>query len=135
MELPRDSKGIRLDVRGNRDLVFNNWHRKNIGRIYYVTDFDFLEYRFENRKLILKAIYEVKEWHVNSPKYIEENANFKAVKELCRLAKLPFYVVWYLKDENTQEIIKFKIWDVFNKPKNVSKEQTPEQMKNFIENL
>src|SRR3989344_2970749 len=116
-ELPRDEKGIRLDVRGNRDLVFNNWHRENVGRNCYVTDVDFLEYRFKKGKLVLKAIFEVKEWHVTEPKYIEECANFKAIKELCKLANIPFYVIWYLKDQNEEKIIRFRTWDIFKKPK------------------
>src|SRR3989344_9099325 len=103
-ELPRDEKGIRLDVRGNRDLVFNNWHRNNIGKTCYVTDVDFLEYRFENGKLFLKAIFEVKEGHVRAPKYIEECANFKAIKQLAESAKLPLYFIWYEKEGNNKII-------------------------------
>jgi len=132
-KLPRDDKGIRLDVRGNRDLAFNNWHRANLSNYCYVTDVDFLEYRIKDNKIILKAIFEVKEWHVTEPRYIEECANFKAIKELANIAKLPFYFVWYEKVDET--INKFKLWDVFKQQKHEAKELLPEEFKSFIETL
>ena len=132
--LPRDNKGIRIDVRGNRDLAFNNWHRDNLSHSCYVTDVDFLEYRIIENKIILKAIFEVKEWHVTEPKYIEKCANFNAIKQLAEIAKIPFYFLWYLKDgENSIE--KFKLWNVFSQEKQDAKEMSPEEFKIFMENL
>lgn len=131
-ELPRDNSGIRIDVRGERDLIFNDWHRSNIGRTCYVTDVDFLEYRFINGELVLKAIFEAKEWHVIEPKYIEECANFKAIKKLAEKAEIPFYFIWYKKVKNNIE--KFKLWDI-TKSKEEAKEMTPKEFKDFIEGL
>ncbi|MBS3152267.1 hypothetical protein J4230_02555 [Candidatus Woesearchaeota archaeon] len=131
--LPRDKNGIRLDVRGNRDLIFNEWHRKNLLPSCYVTDVDFLEYRYSNGELILKAILEVKEWHVSEPKYVEDSTNFKAIQKLANIAKLPFFFVWYEKDNDF--IKKFKIWDVFNEDKSEAKEMNPNEFKSFIEKL
>jgi len=133
--LPRDKKGIRIDVRGERDLVFSAWHRKNLKRECYVTDVDFLEYRFNHKgEIVLKAIFEVKEWHVTQPKYIEDNANFKAIKKLCELVGILFFVVWYKTDE-TNNILEFRIWNVFKEEKADSELKTPDELKEFIESL
>jgi len=133
-ELPRNKHGIRIDVRGQRDLAVSEWHRENLPRWCYVTDVDFLEYRFESGELVLKAILEVKEWHVVQPKYIEENANFKAVRKLCESLRLPLFVIWYDKDERGKPI-KFKLWNVFKEEKDDAKIMTPEELKTFIEEL
>ena len=133
-KLPRDRKGVRIDVRGARELAFNNWHRKYLKRDCYVTDVDFLEYRFEYGTLVLKAIIETKEWHVIQPKYVEESANFKALKRLAEKAEIPFYYIWY-KTNDDNEIIKFKIWDIFNELKSESIELSPQELKIFIEKL
>jgi len=132
-ELPRDSHGIRVDVRGNRDLVFNNWHRENLGRNCYVTDVDFLEYRIQGNNILLKAIFEVKEWHVTQPRYIEDCANFKAIKMLAELSNIPFYFIWYEKEGET--INRFKLWNVFNQRKEEAREMTPTEFKAFVESL
>lgn len=133
-ELPRDRKGVRLDVRGARDLAFNNWHRKFLKRDCYVTDVDFLEYRFEHGRLVLKAIIEAKEWHVTQPKYVENSANFKALKRLAEKAEILFYYIWYKVDENN-DILRFKIWDIFNEQKSEAIELSPQELKIFIEQL
>ena len=133
-ELPRNRRGIRIDVRGERDLAVNEWHRENLPRWCYVTDVDFLEYRFEKGELVLKAVLEVKEWHVTQPKYIEENANFKAVCRLCELSGLPLFVIWYDKDERGR-ITKFKLWNVLRERKDDAKLMTPDELKAFIETL
>jgi hypothetical protein len=130
--LPRDIKGIRLDVRGDRDLVFNNWHRGNLGRNCYVTDVDFLEYRFIDGELILKCIFEVKEWHVINPKYVEDCANFKAIKKLAKNAGVPFYFVWYEKKGDGIKL--FKLWDT-DKSKDNAVEMNPDDFKKFVEEL
>jgi len=132
-ELPRDSKGIRIDVRGERDLVFNNWHRNILNNRCYVTDIDFLEYRIKKDEIILKAIFEVKEWHVTAPKYIENCSNFNAIKKVAEIVKIPFYFTWYKKD--SENITLFKVWDVFKENKQNSKEMTPQEFKAFIESL
>lgn len=132
MELPRNRRGVRVDVRGQRDLAFSEWHRKNLPRGCYVTDVDFLEYRFDaNGEIILKAILEVKEWHVIQPKYIEENANFKAIKKLCEMLHLPFFVIWYDKNEEGK-ITNFKLWDVFKQKKEDAKIMSPDELKKFL---
>jgi len=133
-ELPRNRRGIRIDVRGKRDLAVSEWHRANLPRWCYVTDVDFLEYRFEKGEIVLKAILEVKEWHVVQPKYIEENANFKAIRKLCESSSMPLFVIWYDKDKSGK-IIKFKLWNVFKEKKDNAKIMTPEELKTFIERL
>jgi len=133
--LPRNGRGVRIDVRGGKrtvDKIFSKWHR-TLERRCYVTDIDFLEYRISENEIILKAIFEVKEWHVTQPKYIEENANFKAIKKLCEILKLPFYVIWCKFEGDVP--IRFKIWDVFNESKSQAKEVTPDQLRQFIESL
>jgi hypothetical protein len=135
MELPRNSRGVRVDVRGQRDLAFSDWHRKNLPPKCYVTDIDFLEYRFDaSGEIILKAILEVKEWHVTQPKYIEENANFKAIKKLCEILGLPFFVIWYDKDDRG-EITKFRLWDVFHQRKDDAQIMSPEELKAYLKKL
>ena len=101
--LPRDKRGVRIDVRGGKriaDRIFSKWHR-NLDSKCYVTDIDFLEYRIIGNEIFFKAIFEVKEWHVTQPKYLEKNANFKAIKKLCKDMGIPFYVIWcdFEKDE------------------------------------
>ena len=133
--LPRDERGVRIDVRGGErkvDKIFSKWHRK-LRRSCYVTDIDFLEYRIIENNIVLKAVFEIKEWHVTQPKYIEESANFKAIKKLCKTLELPFYVIWCKFEDDKP--IKFKIWDVFNESKSQAKELAPDQLKEFIENL
>lgn len=133
-DLPRDDRNVRIDVRGKRDLTYSQWHRKTLSSKAYVTDVDFLEYRFEAGNLVLKGIFETKEWHVTQPKYIENNPNFKAVKALSVISGLPFYCVWYHTDENMQ-IDKFKVWEVSKEEKSSAKIFTPMGMKKFLEGL
>jgi len=133
-ELPRNWRGIRIDVRGKRDLAFNDWHRDNLPRWCYVTDVDFLEYRFKKGEIVLKAMLEIKEWHVVHPKYIEENANFKAVKKLCELSGLPLFVIWYKKDEKGN-IVRFRLWNVFDEEKEDAREMASEEVRDFLEGL
>jgi hypothetical protein len=135
--LPRDNKGIRIDVEGKRDLSFSKWHRKSLGRACLVTDVDFLEYRFLNNNVILKAMFEVKKGYVTAPKYVEDNANFKAIKLLAQKAGVPFYHIWYHKDnydDENENIKEFTLWDT-SKPRSTEKRMTPDQLKDFIENL
>jgi len=102
-DLPRDERGVRIDVRGGErtvDTAFSRWHRK-LNRCCYVTDIDFFEYRISGDTIIPKAIFEIKDWHVTQSKYIEDNANFKAIKKLCEISRVPFYVIWCkFEDEN-----------------------------------
>jgi hypothetical protein len=137
MSLPRDEKGVRIDVEGKRDLSFSIWHRKFPGRFCLVTDVDFLEYRFSNNEVVLKAIFEIKKGYVTAPRYVEESANFKAIKLLAQRANIPFYHVWYNKedyDNEKEEIKGFTLWDT-NEPRNTETHMTPNQMKDFIESL
>lgn len=134
--LPRDKRGVRIDVRGGErrvDRVFSAWHRKNLPAWCYMTDIDFLEYRIVNGTYVPKAIFELKEWHVTQAKYLEDNANYKVIKELCRRLGIPFYVVWVEMEEEKPK--RFKVWDVFNQPKEKAKEMDPDEFKKFIENL
>jgi len=44
-DLPRDERGVRIDVRGGErtvDTAFSRWHRK-LNRCCYVTDIDFFD--------------------------------------------------------------------------------------------
>jgi|SRR3989344_9458973 len=129
-ELPRDNRGIRVDVRGSRDLIFNKWHRENLERHCYVTDVDFLEYRFENDEIVLKAIFEVKESHVTDRRYIEDNANFKATHKLSQLSNLPFFVIWYYVKEG--KITGFKVWNV-SESRETAIYMLPDAFKKFVE--
>ena len=135
-DLPRDTRGVRLDVEGKRDKTFSNWHRKYIKRGGYSTDVDFIEYRFVNGILKVIAIIEVKRWYLTQPKYVENSANFKAIKDLAQRASVPFFHIWYecIKDSDT-EIKMFRVWDVFNEEKEKSKEMNPEDFKKFIDGL
>jgi hypothetical protein len=137
MSLPRNKKGIRIDVEGKRDLSFSKWHRKFLSNFCLVTDVDFLEYRIVKNIVILKAIFEVKKGYVTSPEYVEESANFKAIKLLAEKVGIPFYVIWYIKqnyeDEN-EEIKQFILWDT-SKPRNTQVVMSPQEMKKFIEEL
>jgi hypothetical protein len=134
VDLPRDNRNVRIDVRGERDLTYSQWHRRTLASNAYVTDVDFVEYRFEREKLVLKGIFETKEWHVTDPKYIENNANFKAVKTLSEVSGLPFYCVWYHLDGRKQ-IDRFKLWEVLKEEKISAKTFTPMDMKKFLESL
>lgn len=134
--LPRDKSGVRLDVRGGKrklEEIFSKWHRIVPNRRCYYTDIDVLQYRFENGILKLKAIFDTKEWHVTTSKYVEDNAGFKATKKLSELAKISFYVVWIKTDED-DNITLFKVWDT-DKNRETATEMTPNQMKTFIETL
>lgn len=95
--LPRDDRGVRINVEKKRDLSFSSWHRRTLPRYCLVTDVDFLEYRINNNKIRLAAILETKKYYVTDPKYVENNANFKAIKLLAEKAGIPFYYVLYYK--------------------------------------
>jgi len=136
MNLPRTGRGVRLDVRGGErksDIIFSKWHRAIPSRQCYYTDIDALEYRFENGILKLKAIFDIKEWHVVTRKYLEDNAGFKATKKLSELAGVPFYIVWIKTDEN-DNITMFRVWNT-SESRDRAKEMTQEEMKDFIEKL
>jgi hypothetical protein len=136
MSLPRDENGVRRDVRdGDRlsDRAFSEWHRQFPNRRCYGTDIDFLEYRFENGVLVLKAVFDVKESHVEDTELLEENAGHKAYKKLAEFARIPFYVIWVKLDVNGK-ITRFKIWNT-SEPRAYSKEMSPDEMKNFIESI
>src|SRR3989304_1560867 len=136
MNLPRTERGVRRDVRsGERksDKAFSEWHREGPNRRCYYTDIDALEYRFENGILKLKAIFDVKEWHVDGREYLEDNAGYKATKQLSESAGKPFYIIWIKLDEN-DNITRFKIWNTSETRKN-AREMTQDQMKSFIDNL
>lgn len=134
--LPRDDKGVRLDVEKKRDLSFSAWHR-TLPYYCLVTDVDFLEYRISNGAIRLAAILETKKGYVTDSKYVENNASFKAIKLLAEKAKIPFYHIWYHKinyeDEN-EPIHNFTIWDT-SKPKNTAIEMSPKEAEEFIKGL
>ena len=135
-DLPRDNRGVRLDVEKTRDLSFSSWHR-TLPSFCFVTDVDFLEYRIVNGTFMLKALFEVKKGYVTDPKYVENNANFKAIKTLAQKAGLPFYHIWYKKDnyeDTTESIKKFLVWDT-DKPRSTTVEKSLKEMEDFIKGL
>lgn len=102
-ELSRDSRGVRVDVREGRrtsDALYSAWHRTLHRKAYY-TDIDGLEYDCgHGDKITLRAMYDVKEWHVTHEKYFEKNASFRAMKKLAGLAGIPFYIIWFTIEED-----------------------------------
>jgi len=94
--LLRNARGVRVDVRGGvrlSDFLFSRWHRTLHPGAYY-TDIDGMEYDIEGEDIKLRAIYDIKEWHVTQEKYLEKNANFRAIKKLAEIANIPFFVIW-----------------------------------------
>lgn len=94
--LLRDDRGVRQEVRGGKrtsDKIYSAWHRTLHPKAYY-TDIDGLEYSIHNNEIKLRAIYDIKEWHVIQRKYLEENASFRAMKKLSDLVNIPFYIIW-----------------------------------------
>jgi hypothetical protein len=93
----RDSRGVRIDVSGGKrtsEGLYNAWHRTLHRRAYY-TNIDGLEYDYaRSNEIILKAICDIKGWHVDHGKYLEESSSFNAIKKLADLADIPFYIIW-----------------------------------------
>lgn len=111
-DLTRDSEGKRTDKTGERDLTFNDWHRKFLSRKCYTTDIDFYEYRIDkNGQIIPKAFIEVKKSHVRQRKYIC-SANNKAILHLAIKLRIRFFIILYeLKNKKSLEC-EFWVWEV-----------------------
>ena len=103
-KLARNGRGVRVDVReGGRvsDALYSAWHRTLHRKAYY-TDIDALEYDcWPGDEITLRAMYDIKEWHVEHRKYLEENVSFKAMKKLANLANIPFYIIWVEFEQST----------------------------------
>ncbi|MEM3714483.1 MAG: hypothetical protein QXU98_09160 [Candidatus Parvarchaeota archaeon] len=96
-----------------------------------------MEYRIKGNLIRLAAILETKKYYVTDSKYVEDSANFKAIKMLAEKANIPFYHVWYYKDnyeDENEPIKKFLVWDT-SKPKSSAESKTPKQMEEFIKDL
>jgi len=85
----------------------------------------------------MRVCYACTKLYVTSSKYVEDSANFKAIKLLAQKAGIPFYHIWYYKEnyeDESEEIKQFTLWDT-SKPRSTQTTMTPDQMKNFIESL
>jgi hypothetical protein len=147
--LTRDESGKRTDKTGQRELVFNYWHRKFLSNKCYATDIDFYEYRIVKNNILPKAILECKRLHVKQKKYIS-SANTKALFILAKRAGIRFFIVLYeeacpIENEEDPPEFNFWVWE----PKTIDdidkyderyfseyfEKYTNEEFKELIENL
>jgi hypothetical protein len=144
--LLRDERGVRRNVRKQRSEFFSKYHR-TLPKKCYATDIDFLEYRVINSEMRPVCILEEKEWHVIDSKLVEDNANFKIIKNVARQLKLPFWVVWWEAKgaiercescgniiEDGRYLNKAKIWDT-SESKDDIVVVTPEELEELIVKL
>ena len=143
--LTRDEFGKRTDKTRERDLTFNNWHRKYLSNKCYATDIDFYEYRIDkNGSIVPKAFLEVKQSHVKQKKYLC-GANSKAIFLLAKKLGIRFFIILYeLKDLEKLEC-EFWVWepqsesefDEYDETKfeKFFKKYINSEMKNLLENL
>lgn len=106
--LKREASGVRAEVRENRDLRINNWHREALSKGCYMTDVDGLEYRMHANSVFPEpmVLIEYKEWHVTQPQYVL-STSMLAQYALALRANVPFWFVWYRSD-----LKRFRLWDV-----------------------
>jgi len=110
--LTRDDLGKRTDKTGERDLTFNNWHRKYLSNKCYTTDIDFYEYRSDSQgNMYPKAFLEVKQAHVREKKYIC-SFNAKAIFHLAKRAGVKFFIVLYNKIDEVNLKCDFWVWEI-----------------------